>query len=84
MTDEITPDSPEAFEAEIRQLIGALQSELGDGESRWFYDEPTETLYIELEHIQNLDEAIIEQKAAPILDACEIDFEEIILLPLAK
>ncbi len=79
---EIDPDAPEAFEAEIVQLVEALKAELGGGASRWYYDEPSETLYIELECLNYLSEEDVEKKAGPILEDSDLDFEEILLLPL--
>ncbi|MEX0681439.1 MAG: hypothetical protein WD097_08665 [Balneolales bacterium] len=77
------PITPEIFESKINRLIESLRTELGNGKSRWYYDEESETLYIELENLHGIPEEIIEEKAAPVLDACDIDFEEIILLPLS-
>jgi hypothetical protein len=76
--------SPENFESDINQLITDLKKVLGEGSSRWYYDEHSETLYIELESLSGKSEAEIENKAGSILDECDIDFEEIILLPLSK
>ncbi len=84
MTDELNPDAPEDFEAEINQLVIRLQAELGEGASRWYYDDQSEILYIELESINGASDETIEQKAGPVLDSCELDFEEIILLPITK
>jgi hypothetical protein len=76
--------SPENFESDINQLIEALKKALGDGASRWHYDEHSEILYIELESLSGKSESEIENKAGSILDECEIEFEEIILLPLTS
>jgi len=81
---DINPDAPEAFEKDINQLVDALKAELGGGASRWYYDEPSETLYIELERLQDLAEEEIEKKAGPILEESDLDFEEILLLPLEQ
>ncbi len=82
MSDPINPNAPEDFEEDINRLVEALKAELGGGSSRWYYDEPSETLYIELESIAGLSEEEIEQKAGPVLDASDLDFEEIVLLPI--
>ncbi len=81
---EINPDAPEAFEKDIVQLVEALKAELGGGASRWYYDESSETLYIELEGLQHLAEDEIERKAGPILEESDLDFEEILLLPMEQ
>lgn len=82
MSDEINPNAPEEFEADIINLVEQLKSEFGEGKSRWYYDEPSETLFIELESLKNKNEEEIGQKAEPVFDNSELDFEEIVLLPL--
>lgn len=83
MSDPINPDAPEAFEKEIRQLVDTLSDRLGgSGASRWYYDEPSETLYIELECLTGIPEDQIEDVAGPILEAADLDLEEILLLPM--
>ncbi len=84
MSEEMNPNAPEAFQADIALLVENLKAELGDGASRWYYDEPSETLYIELESLNRLTEEEIGQKAGPVLESSELDFEEIILLPFEK
>ncbi len=81
---DINPDAPESFEKDINQLVDALNAELGGGASRWYYDEPSETLYIELECLKHLTEQDIERKAGPILEQSDLDFEEILLLPMEQ
>lgn len=84
MSEELQPDAPESFESEINRLISDLCTKLGDGKSRWYYDDESEILYIELESLSELSEDVIQKEAGPILEACELDFEEIILLPLTR
>ncbi len=81
MSEEMNPNAPEDFEADIMKLVEQLKAALGDGASRWYYDEPSETLYIELESLTHLSEEEAGQKAGPVLDSNDLDFEEIILLP---
>lgn len=82
MNNEIHPEAPEYFEGEIEELVAQLLEVFGDGDSRWHYEESSETLYIELESLKNKSGNVIEENAGPIFDACELEFEEIILLPL--
>ncbi len=84
MSDDLHPDAPEDFESEINRLIAELRSTLGDGASRWYYDDHSEILYIELESLSGLSDDIIEKKAGPVLDASELDFEEVVLLPYTR
>lgn len=81
---DFNPNAPEDFETEISVLVDQLNEALGGGKSRWHYDEPSETLFIELEAILNTGSEEVEAVAGPYLDATELDFEEIILLPLVK
>lgn len=81
--EDFNPNAPEDFETEISALVDQLNEAFGGGKSRWHYDEPTETLFIELEAILKTHPEKIEAIAGPCLDASDLDFEEIILLPLA-
>ncbi len=85
MSDQIDPDAPEAFEEDIDRLVETLKDRLGGGgASRWYYDEPSETLYIELECLAEMPEEEIEKLAGPVLEESDLDFEEILLLPLEQ
>ncbi len=81
MSEDVNPNAPEDFEADINRLVAQLKAELGGGASRWYYDESSETLYIELESLNHLSEEEAGLKAGPVLDSSELDFEEIVLLP---
>lgn len=83
MAEEINENGPEAFASDIDALVDRLKAVLGEGASRWHYDEPSETLYVELASITNQTEEEIWEKATPVIDRSELDFEEIILLPYA-
>ncbi len=85
MSDQINPDAPEAFEEDIERLVEALKAAFGGGgASRWYHDETTETLYIELECLENMPEEEIEMLAGPVLEDTDLDFEEILLLPMEQ
>ncbi|MDI6401494.1 hypothetical protein QLX67_05760 [Balneolaceae bacterium ANBcel3] len=81
MTEKIDENAPEDFAAEIDVLVKAITKELGLNKSRWYYDDASETLYIEIEHLETLPEKVIEEKTGIFLDESELDFEEVILLP---
>ncbi|MDG5767313.1 hypothetical protein QA596_07550 [Balneolales bacterium ANBcel1] len=84
MNESLHPEAPEDFEKDINELIARLKTALGEGDSRWYYDDHSEILYIELESLAGASDETIEKQAGPILDSSELDFEEIILLPLTR
>jgi hypothetical protein len=48
----------------------------------FFIDEQNEILYVKLEGLNDYNEDEIEEIATPVLSELDLDFEEIILLPL--
>ena len=50
--------------------------------SRWYLHDQTDTLYVEISGMDNWSEDDIDALMTPIMDDLELDFEEIILLPL--
>jgi hypothetical protein len=47
-----------------------------------FIQEETETLYVSLKGLETFTEEQIQALAVPILDEIDLDFDEIILLPI--
>jgi hypothetical protein len=74
-------DDLDRFENDIRGLSEALQRAFGATKVRWFNHEQSETLYIEIDGLENIADEDVERIAAPIIDESDLDFEEIILIP---
>lgn len=74
-------DDLSKFENDIQDLANRLQQVFESKAMRWFHHEQSDTLYIELEGLEDMDDDKISNLAEPILDDLDLDFEEIILLP---
>lgn len=72
----------QAFEEDLEYLVKILMDSFESIDSQHYIDEHNEILYIKLEGLQDYEEFEIEEIAGPILEELDMDFEEIILLPL--
>ncbi|MDZ7756360.1 hypothetical protein [Rhodohalobacter sp.] len=79
---EPTEDEIKAFVEDVEFLINTLKESFESTDSQFFIDEQNEILYVKLEGLNDYSEDEIEEIAAPILSELDLDFEEIILLPL--
>ena len=77
-----TDRGPEDFQAEISDLVRTLQTVFKATSSRWFYEESSETLFVEIQGLEAFSEDEIAVLVEPVLDECELDLEEILLLPM--
>jgi hypothetical protein len=80
--EELNEQDFEAYQEDVEYLVGVLKDSFESDEARFYEDEMNETLYIELEGLQDYSQDEIEEIAGPILEELDLDFEEIILLPL--
>lgn len=80
--EDSTDRGPEDFQAELSALADALQALFKANASRWFYEESTETLFVEIQGLESFSEDEIAARAEPVLEECELDLEEILLLPM--
>lgn len=80
--EESTDRGPEDFQAELNDLVHALQTVFKAPASRWFYEESSETLFVEIQGLETCSEDEIASLAEPVLEECELDLEEILLLPM--
>jgi hypothetical protein len=76
-------DDLQRFDEDIQQLVNDLAATFKSEKCKWFLHEETDTLYVELQGLEDLSEDEIEALATPILDEVELDLEEIILMPLS-
>lgn len=70
------------FEEDLTYLISVLKDSFESSDAEHYIDDHNETLYIKLEGLQDYEDFEIEEIAGPILEELDMDFEEIILLPL--
>ncbi|MCP9292064.1 MULTISPECIES: hypothetical protein [Gracilimonas] len=79
---EPTEDEIKAFIEDVEFLIQTLKDSFESTDSQFFIDEHNDILYVKLEGLNDYEEHEIEEIAAPVLSELDLDFEEIIILPL--
>lgn len=83
MMEENNETEFEEWQKDVEYLVQVLKESFESTEARYTIDELNDILYVELEGLdQYPDEEIIEI-AEPILDVIELDFEDVILLPIS-
>lgn len=71
-----------AWQEDIEYLVKVLKESFESIDSRYTVDEQNDILYVELEGLQDYSEKEIAEIAEPLLEAIDLDFEDIILMPL--
>jgi hypothetical protein len=79
---EPTEEELQEWLKDIEYLVEALKESFESTDARYSIDEMNDTLYIELEGLQDYSEEEIGEIAGPLLETIDLDFEDIILLPL--
>lgn len=72
----------EAFEEDVKLLVDTIQKLFDAEQVRHYVDERNNTLYIEIKGLEELEENEIAEIAEPAFDELDLDFDEILLLPL--
>lgn len=80
--DELNESEYEAWLEDVEYLVNILKESFESDDARYVLDEENDILYVELEGLQDYTEDEIIEIAEPILETLELDFEDIILLPL--
>lgn len=81
MTD-LTDDDYEAYEQDIELLVDTLRKCFNAEKARYNVVGHQNTLFIEIEGLDELEPQEISDVAEPVLDELDMDFDEISLLPL--
>jgi hypothetical protein len=79
---EPTEDEIKAFIEDVEFLVQTLKESFESDNAEFFIDEQNEILYVKLEGLNEYDEAETEEIASPVLSELDLDFEQIIILPL--
>lgn len=74
----------QAFEEDLEILVDVLRKTFDSEHSRYYVDERGDALYVELEGLDEYNDEEIAELAGPVLDELDLDFDEILLLPLKK
>lgn len=74
----------EAYEHDIELLVDTLRKCFNADKARYNVIGHQNTLYIEIEGLEELSPEEISEVAEPVLEELDMDFDEISLLPLKK
>jgi hypothetical protein len=72
----------EAWQEDVEYLVNVLKESFESTDARYNIDDMNEILYVELEGLQDYSDEEIVEIAEPILETLQLDFEDIVLLPL--
>jgi uncharacterized FlaG/YvyC family protein len=72
----------QSFEEDLQFLIKTLKESFESTDVQHFVDDHNDVLYVKLEGLDDYSEEEIEEIAAPVFEILDLDFEEIVLLPL--
>lgn len=79
---ELTDKDYEAYEQDIKLLVDTLRKCFSAEKARYNIVGHKNTLFIEIEGLDELSPEEISEVAEPVLDELDMDFDEISLLPL--
>lgn len=82
--DDINESEYDALQQDLEFLVHSLKESFESDDARYSIDELNDILYIELEGLQDYSSEEIVEIAEPLLDEMELEFEDILLLPLQK
>lgn len=81
MPEETESDFQEWIK-DVEYLVKILKESFNSTDARYNIDEMNDTLYVELEGLDQYPDEEIVEIAEPIFDVIDLNFEDIILLPL--
>jgi hypothetical protein len=82
MSEKISETDYKAYEQDIELLVDTLRKCFNSEKARYNVVGHKNTLFIEIEGLDELSPEEISEVAEPILDELDMDFDEISLLPL--
>lgn len=72
----------QSYQEDVQFLIKTLKDSFESTDVQFYIDEHNDTLYVKLEGLEEYPDEEIEEIASPIFEVLDLDFEEIVLLPL--
>ena len=79
---DFTESDYESYQQDLQLLVDTLRQCFGANKARYHVAGHQNLLYIEIEGLEQLDETEIMEVAEPVLDELDLDFDEILLVPL--
>lgn len=84
MSEEFNESDYEAYEQDLELLVDTLRQCFNSERARYNVAGHQNTLYIEIEGLEELTAEEIEEVAEPVLDELDMDFDEVSLLPYKR
>lgn len=81
---DFTEEDYEDYEHDIKLLVDTLRQCFLAEKARYYVAGHQNTLFIEIEGLDELSQDEIAEVAEPVLDELDMDFDEISLVPLSK
>ncbi|TVR12467.1 MAG: hypothetical protein EA391_15225 [Balneolaceae bacterium] len=72
----------EEWQKDVEYLVNALKESFESTDVRYSIDDQNDILYIELEGLDEYSDEEIVEIAEPLLEEIDLDFEDVILIPL--
>ncbi|WP_069130134.1 hypothetical protein [Rhodohalobacter halophilus] len=82
MSEQNEEEALSSWEEEVEFFVNTLKESFESTDANYSVDEQNNILYIELEGLQDYSNDEIVEIAEPIFEIAELDFEDIILMPL--
>lgn len=79
---DLSEEDIKAFEEDLNILLKTIQDSFEAENIRHFLDDRRNTLYVEIEGLDEYTQDEIAEIAQPIFEELDLDFDEIALLPL--
>ena len=81
---EFSESDYNAFEQDIELLVDTFKKIFESENARYYWDDSQERLYVLIEGLDELEQEEINEAAQDVLDELDLDFDEIVLLPLKE
>ena len=81
---EFSESDYNAFEQDIELLVDTFKKIFESDNARYYWDDSQERLYLLIEGLDEFEQEEINEAAQDVLDELDLDFDEIVLLPLKE
>ena len=82
MSEQNEEEALSAWQEDVEFLVNILKESFESTDVNYSVDDHNNVLYVELEGLQDYSDEEIIEIAEPIFETADLDFEDIILLPL--
>jgi len=82
MSEQNEEEAISSWKEEVEYLVNVLKESFESTDVNYSVDEHNNILYVELEGLQEYSNEEVVEIAEPIFELADLDFEDIILMPL--